>query len=301
MGQIFKALSIHSIYSDPCQAVRTSNILITRKMKILLLLLVTIYTASVAHGELVHTDKGISCSNRGFMDLSTEQECKDAVSFAKSFNSEANYLQMGYFSYLPRGCFIDDYGWMYFNADSIGKRSPVYTSICKKEPCDDRLPNGYKRCAWKCSDWARHGACNDDWSSKSHCVDTPSGKIKDYCQAACGNCNEDDGCFDVKLTTVNHGSEISWRLGSCQSNGGYGNNAEYTEQCCLTPGNYNLECKDSYGDGWNGGYIEVKGEKYCESFSIGREETVPIVIEGNEQLWASESNNKYCRANRVRH
>jgi len=235
------------------------------------------------------------------MDLSTEQECKDAVSFAKSFNSEANYLQMGYFSYLPRGCFIDDYGWMYFNADSIGKRSPVYTSICKKEPCDDRLPNGYKRCAWKCSDWARHGACNDDWSSKSHCVDTPSGKIKDYCQAACGNCNEDDGCFDVKLTTVNHGSEISWRLGSCQSNGGYGNNAEYTEQCCLTPGNYNLECKDSYGDGWNGGYIEVKGEKYCEILSTGREETVPIIIEGNEQLWASESNNKYCRANRVRH
>ena len=63
------------------------------------------------------------------------------------------------------------------------------------------------------------------------------------------------------------------------SNGGYGNNAEYTEQCCLTPGNYNLECKDSYGDGWNGGYIEVKGEKYCGSFSTGR--TVPIIIEGN--------------------
>ena len=89
---------------------------------------------------------------------------------------------------------------------------------------------------------------------------------------------EDDVCFDVKLTTVNYGSEISWSLGSCQSNGGYGNNAEYTEQCCLTPGNYNLECKDSYGDGWNGGYIEVKGEKYCESFSTGGEETVPIII-----------------------
>ena len=53
------------------------------------------------------------------------------------------------------------------------------------------------------------------------------------------------------------------------------------EQCCLEPGNYNLECKDSYGDGWNGGYIEVNGEKYCESFSTGSEETSQIIIEGN--------------------
>ena len=91
---------------------------------------------------------------------------------------------------------------------------------------------------------------------------------------------DNDVCFDVKLTIVKYGKEISWNLGSCQSNGGYGNNAEYTEQCCLTPGNYNLECKDSYGDGWNGGYIEVNGEKYCDSFSSRSEET-EIIIEGN--------------------
>ena len=101
--------------------------------------------------------------------------------------------------------------------------------------------------------------------------------------------SDDDVCFDVKLTTVRFGSEISWNLKpsitaikepSCQSNGGYGNNAEYTEQCCLAPGNYNLECKDSYGDGWHGGYIEVNGERYCESFSTGSEETSQIIIEG---------------------
>ena len=84
----------------------------------------------------------------------------------------------------------------------------------------------------------------------------------------------------MKLTTVRYGSEISWRLGSCEGNGGYGNNAEYTEQCCLEPGNYNLECKDSYGDGWHGAYIEVNGETYCESFSTGSEETSQIIIEG---------------------
>ena len=43
---------------------------------------------------------------------------------------------------------------------------------------------------------------------------------------------------------------------------------------------YNLECKDSYGDGWNGGYIEMGGINYCESFS-GREETTEIVLQDN--------------------
>jgi len=91
---------------------------------------------------------------------------------------------------------------------------------------------------------------------------------------------DDNGCFDVKLTTKRYGSEISWSLGSCQGNGGYGNYGEYTEQCCLEPGDYNLECKDSYGDGWHGGYIEVNGEKYCESFSSGSEKNSQIIIEG---------------------
>ena len=86
-------------------------------------------------------------------------------------------------------------------------------------------------------------------------------------------------CFEVKLTTLNFGEEISWTLDSCESNGGYGNNGEYTQQCCLIPGSYHLECKDSYGDGWNGGYIEVDGIKYCESFTSGREETSEIIIQ----------------------
>ena len=97
---------------------------------------------------------------------------------------------------------------------------------------------------------------------------------------------DNDVCFDVKLTIVKYGKEISWNLGSCQSNGGYVNNAEYTEQCCLEPGNYNLECKDSYGDGWNGGYIEVNGEKHCESFTSGSVETSQIIIESNGKYFA---------------
>ena len=86
-------------------------------------------------------------------------------------------------------------------------------------------------------------------------------------------------CFEVKLTTANYGNEISWTLGSCESNGSYGNNGEYTQQCCLMPGRYNLACKDSYGDGWHGGYIEVDGIKYCESFTSGNEETSEIIVQ----------------------
>ena len=83
----------------------------------------------------------------------------------------------------------------------------------------------------------------------------------------------------MKLTTVKWGNEISWTLGSCESEGGYGNNVEYTQKCCLGPGNYSLECKDSYGDGWHNGYIEVSGVKYCESFTSGYEETSQIVVQ----------------------
>ena len=87
-------------------------------------------------------------------------------------------------------------------------------------------------------------------------------------------------CFDVKLITKSYASENSWTLDSCQSKGGYANNNEYVEKCCLSSGIYNLKCKDSYADGWHTGYIEVNGTKYCESFIKG-EEIIEITIQGN--------------------
>ena len=91
----------------------------------------------------------------------------------------------------------------------------------------------------------------------------------------------------MKLTTKSYGSENGWSLGSCQSDGGYESYNEYTQQCCVTPCsynsecpcNYNLECKDSYGDGWHGGYIEIDGIKYCENFSSGSEDIMGITLE----------------------
>ena len=87
-------------------------------------------------------------------------------------------------------------------------------------------------------------------------------------------------CFEVKLTTKRYGSQNSWSLGLCQSAGDYGWYDQYTQQCCLSLGIYNLECKNSRGNGWDGGYIEVKGTKYCEGFTSGTEYISEIPIHG---------------------
>ena len=49
-------------------------------------------------------------------------------------------------------------------------------------------------------------------------------------------------------------------------------------ECCLPPGEYTLECKDSWGDGWHGGYITINGTNYCENFNRGRLETHEVLI-----------------------
>ena len=83
----------------------------------------------------------------------------------------------------------------------------------------------------------------------------------------------------MKLTTVDYGGNISWSLGSCQGANGYGNNEdEYIQKCCLIPGSYNLKCNAFSGAGWNGGYIEVYGTKYCGNFTSGSQEISEITI-----------------------
>ena len=89
--------------------------------------------------ELVHTHKGATCSDSGFVDLSTAQECSDAVSYAKFFNSKANYRFEVEFDLNPKGCYIElskKYprleGFMYFNQHSTGSRCSSCISICLK-------------------------------------------------------------------------------------------------------------------------------------------------------------------------
>ena len=68
-------------------------------------------------------------------------------------------------------------------------------------------------------------------------------------------------------------------MGSCSNGQEYGNRNTYTEECCQLAGDYQLVCKDSYGDGWHGGYIEILGVKYCQGFLDGDLDTGgPVAI-----------------------
>ena len=83
--------------------------------------------------EFVHTDSGFTCSDRGFRDISTAQQCSSAVSYAKSFNSKAYYADEVSVTNKPKGCYIlRQYGDMYFNTDPTGERSTSISSICWK-------------------------------------------------------------------------------------------------------------------------------------------------------------------------
>ena len=78
-----------------------------------------------------HTDMGQACSDSMMHDLSNSKECSDAVTYAYSFNSNANYKTSGSWDNLYKGCVIYANGNMYFNSHSTGLKSHDTRSICK--------------------------------------------------------------------------------------------------------------------------------------------------------------------------
>ena len=68
-----------------------------------------------------------------------------------------------------------------------------------------------------------------------------------------------------------YGSENSWTFGACSNTQEYQDEVTTNEQCCQTAGDYELVCKDSFGDGWHGGYLEINGQEYCKQFKSGDE------------------------------
>ena len=91
-------------------------------------------------------------------------------------------------------------------------------------------------------------------------------------------------CMEIKKVTKSWGSENSWTFGKCKNPQKYANHKTYTMNCCLAKGEQTLTCKDSYGDGWHGGYLEIQGKKYCEDFTTGRKKTVKIEVKGIKQI-----------------
>ena len=90
----------------------------------------------------------------------------------------------------------------------------------------------------------------------------------------------EDICTDITIVTLAWGNENTWTFGDCKSSHKYNWDAVYTEECCQPEGTYELDCTDSYGDGWHGGYIEIGGTKYCESFTTGYEQNHDVAMPG---------------------
>ena len=89
-------------------------------------------------------------------------------------------------------------------------------------------------------------------------------------------------CMNVKIRTKKYGEENSWIFGSCSNNEAYQSDQRYTEICCQERGDYNVVCKDSYGDGWHGGYVEIGDVRYCDDFVDGFQDVHEISMQGEE-------------------
>ena len=37
--------------------------------------------------------------------------------------------------------------------------------------------------------------------------------------------------------------------------------------CCLPAGSHTLSCVSGFEDGWEGGYLEIDGNRYCQTFA----------------------------------
>jgi Secretion system C-terminal sorting domain len=107
-----------------------------------------------------------------------------------------------------------------------------------------------------------------------------------------GSCYYPENCdynaISVIVCTQNFGSEMSWNLVDSDGNvvassAGYTSWYCYTESLCLADGCYTLNMSDSWGDGWNGGYVMIQGAgAYFEgSLLYGSAESVMISINSN--------------------
>ena len=89
-------------------------------------------------------------------------------------------------------------------------------------------------------------------------------------------------CFIVTTKTKAWAHEVKWSIKgektselSCPNDIEFDNNNEYQQICCLPTleNKFTISCKDTYGDGWHMGYLEIEGNRYCDKFTHGHEVT----------------------------
>jgi hypothetical protein len=70
--------------------------------------------------------------------------------------------------------------------------------------------------------------------------------------------------LDVVVQTSSYGNEFTWEITSADvvvcSGGPYASSTTYDSVgCVIADGDYTLNCIDSYGDGWHGGSVTIRG------------------------------------------
>ena len=74
----------------------------------------------------------------------------------------------------------------------------------------------------------------------------------------------------VLITEEGLSSNVRWSLDHCSSKKTfqmYKDRGEFTQRCCLTPGNHILTCENSdLAIGWNHAKIVIEGHTYCDDF-----------------------------------
>lgn len=86
---------------------------------------------------------------------------------------------------------------------------------------------------------------------------------------------------DIKFYTGNYAEEVSWEIANtgCKSGGQYQDSYKTHDITCQLPaGQQLLVCEDVYADGWNNGWIEILGERYCDAFDGERKEITINVV-----------------------
>ena len=74
-------------------------------------------------------------------------------------------------------------------------------------------------------------------------------------------------CFDIYFKTEHGANTTGWTLGPCSSSNNYSDHKQYIQRCCVLPQQHILTCYNTKkSEGWKGGYVEIRGHRYCNDF-----------------------------------
>ena len=81
---------------------------------------------------------------------------------------------------------------------------------------------------------------------------------------------------NIGIKTTSYGLENSWRIETRTKpatieclGGNYASQETLMATCQLEENvEYELICEDDWGDGWDGGYLEIAGQRYCDDFTF---------------------------------